>query len=118
LQQVDVFGGDVRLLGGVDVGGHRDFELLGDFPEDAAAFMDAGAAEGIDGRAVRLVERGLEQEMDAGALGDFLERARHFPGEGLGFQGTGTKNEKRDGPAYGNIADVEGFEGHGGDERL
>ena len=111
LQQIDVFGGDVRLLGGVDVGGDGDAEFLGDFAEDAAAFLDAGAAEGVDGGAVGLVEGGFENEMDAGAVGDFLERAGHFPGEGLGFQRAGAEDEKRNGPADGDIADVEGIEG-------
>ena len=86
LQQIDVFGGDVRLLGGVDVGGDGHAEFLGDFTEDPAAFLDAGAAEGVDRGAVGLVERGFEEEMNAGAVGDFLERAGHFPSEGLGFQ--------------------------------
>ncbi len=39
LQQVDVFGGDVGLFGGVDVGGDGDLEFLGDFTEDAATFL-------------------------------------------------------------------------------
>ena len=74
----------------------------------------AGAAEGADGRAVGLVERRFEQEMDAGALGDLLERAGHLPGKGLTFQGAGAENEKRHRAADGHFADVEGFEGHGG----
>ena len=108
-----MLGGDGGLLGGVDVGGDGHAEFLADFTEDAAAFLDAGAAEGVHGGAVGLVEGGLENEMDAGAVGDFLERAGHFPGERLGFEGAGAEDEKRDRPADGNFADVEGVEIHG-----
>ncbi len=45
LEEIDVFGGDVRLFGSMDVGGDGDSEFAGDFPEDPATFFDARAAE-------------------------------------------------------------------------
>ncbi len=51
--------------------------------------------------------------MDASAVGDFLEGSGHLPGEGLGFEGAGAEDEKRDVSADGNIANGEGIEGHG-----
>lgn len=109
-----MLGGDLRLLRRVDVGGDRAFQLLGNFPEDAATLLDARAAEGADRCPVRLVEGGLENERDAGAVCDFLERARHLPGEFLALQRAGAEDEKRGGAANGNMGDLErgkGFHG-------
>ena len=65
--------GDVGLLCGMNVGCDGNIEVLGYFTQDTATFLDAGAAEGVDGRAVSLVKRRLEQEMNAGAPCDFFE---------------------------------------------
>ena len=65
--------GDLSLLCGVDVGGYRNFQFLGDLPENTAALLDAWTAEGIHRSTVRLVEGGLENEGDTGAIRDFLE---------------------------------------------
>jgi hypothetical protein len=107
-------GGDLRLLRGVDVGGDRAFQLLGNFPEDAATFLDARAAEGADRCPVRLVEGGFENEGDAGAICDLLERARHLPGEFLALQRAGAEDEKRDRAADGDVGDLEGGKGFHG----
>jgi len=117
LQEIDVFGCDVRLVSGVDVRGDGDTEFLADFSEDAAAVFHAGTTEGADGGAVCLIEGGFENEVDAGAIGDFLEGASHFPSEGFGLQGAGAEDEKRDGPAYGDAANLKGIEGHGSGEK-
>jgi hypothetical protein len=106
-------GGDVGLFGGVDVGGDREIEFFSDFAEDAAPVFGSGTAESADGCAVGFVERRFEEETNAGAFGDFLEGGGHFPGERLGFQGAWAEDEKRDGAADGDVANVEGFEGHG-----
>ena len=46
------------------------------FLPDRQPLLQAGAAVGLRARAVRLVERGLEDEGEAGALGDLRDRAR------------------------------------------
>ena len=89
LEEINVLGGDVSLLGGVDIGSDGAFQLLGNFAEDAAALFDARAPEGADRGAVRFVKGGFENEGDAGTIGDLLERARHFPCEFLALKRAG-----------------------------
>jgi hypothetical protein len=110
LQEIDVLGGELGLGFVVDVGGDGDAEFFGNFTEDAAAFGRAGAAEGAERRAVGLVETRFENERNAGAIGDFLERGGHFPSEGFAFEGAGAEDEKRGGAADGDVADVEWVE--------
>jgi hypothetical protein len=112
LKEVDVFCGDVRLLRGVNVGGDWHPEFFADFSQNAAAFLDSGTAKRADGCAVRLVERGFKNEMNAGALGDLLEGGGHFPREGFAFKGAGTEDKKGRRSADGDVADVEGIEIH------
>ena len=107
LEEIDVFRSDLRLLGGMDIGGDGDFELLGNFTEDAATFDNPGAAEGIHGRAVGLVERRFENEGDSRAISDFFQRTRHFPGKRLRLKRTRAKDEKGDGSTDGDLGDLE-----------
>jgi hypothetical protein len=56
LEQIDVFGGDFSLVGGVDVSGDGDAEFFGDFAQNAASRDRPRPAKGADGCAVGLVE--------------------------------------------------------------
>ena len=112
LQQIDEFRGDIGLFGGVNVGRDRHAELLANFSKNPAALARSGSAKRTHRCAVGFVEGCFENEMDAGAIGDVLERARHVPGEGLRLERAGTEDEKGHGSADWNMADVEWFECH------
>jgi len=108
LQEVDCFGRDFDFFRGVDVGGDGDAEFLPDLAKNAAAFLHAGATVGIDRSAVGFIVGSLEDEIDADAVGDFLERAGHAPGEVFILETTGTEDEERIAGADGDVVDLEG----------
>ena len=63
--------------------------------EDARAFGDAGAAEGVDGGAVGLVVAGFEDVRDAEVGGDALDGVGHAAGVRLGLDDAGAGDEEQ-----------------------
>ena len=107
LEQVNILGGVFGLLLGVHVGHHRALELLADFGEDTAAFLNARAAEAFHARAVGFVVGGLEDELHAEPGADFLDGGGHFPGKGFVFKRAGPEQEEGFLPADDYVLDVE-----------
>ncbi len=70
LQHVDDLGRRRALRRLVDVGEQRQGELPPDLGEDLQPSTEPGSAKRLAGAAVRLVERGLEDQLQAEALGD------------------------------------------------
>ena len=92
----------------VSTGRPSDFA---DFGEDRQRVFEPDAARGAAGRAVRLVERGLEHEADAASGRDLLQRARDFEGVGADFElaGAGDEGERQigaEGDGAGGAADA------------
>ena len=95
------------LLGGVDVGEDRKAIGLRDGAEDACAFCDAGAAEGVDGGAVRLVVTGFEDVRNLEIGGDALDGVGHAAGVRLGLDDAGAGDEEERAAAERDAAEVE-----------
>jgi hypothetical protein len=111
LHDVDGFGGDAAVFGGVDVGEDGEAVGFGDGAEDACAFDESGAAEAVDGGSVGLVVAGLEDVGDAEVGGDALDGVGHHAGVGLGLDDAGAGDEEELAVADGDVADLEGVVG-------
>ncbi|MNT09538.1 hypothetical protein D3C72_1443250 [compost metagenome] len=70
LQDIDHFSHRVRLGDFVHVGDHRNTEARLHFLENAKAFLQADATEGLDRRTICLVERRFEHIGDVQFAGD------------------------------------------------
>jgi hypothetical protein len=112
LQQIDKLRGDFRLLSGVDVSSDRDAECSGNFSKNTATVHDSGPTKCTDGGAIGFIKRRFEDEMDASAVGDFLDGICHVPGERLRLEGAWAKDEKWHRPADGYATDVEWIKVH------
>ena len=100
----------------MDVGGDRQAGLRANVGEDLQAGGEAGAAEGVDARAVRLVERRLEDELDVEGRGDSLQLFGDVEGGAEVFEDAGAGDpEQRLTDAALIGSDAGGIVGHGGD---
>ena len=113
LHDVDGFGGDAAVFGGVDVGEDGEAGGLGYGAEDACAFDEARAAEAVDGGAVGLVVAGLEDVGDSEVGGGALDGVGHHAGMGFGLDDARAGDEEEPASADGDVADVEGLIGCG-----
>ena len=95
LQNVDELSSDLGLLGGVDVSGDRQIQLLRNLTQNAATFGRARSTEGTDRGAIGFIERCLKDKRGVRAGGDFFQCPGQFPSKGLGLQCAGAENEKR-----------------------
>ena len=77
LKQVDHARHGLGLVGNVEVGGQQYAGLGLDAREHAQSLVQARAPCGVDGRAIGLVERRLEDERQPGPPRDLNERVRH-----------------------------------------
>lgn len=109
LEDVDGLGDAGAVLGGMDVGEDGEAVGLRDGLEDAGAFLDAGAAEAVDGGSVGLVVAGLEDVGDVEVGGDALDGVGHGAGVLLGLDDAGAGDEEESAAAYGDVADFKGM---------
>ncbi len=77
LEDVEDLGGRRGLRGLVNVGEERQAGLALHFIEDPQPLVEAGAAEGCDRGAVRLVEGGFEDELDPELVAEREEALGH-----------------------------------------
>ena len=76
------------------VGEHRQTRRLGDRPQDACAFTQAGPAKAVDRCAVGLVVAGLEDVRDGEVGGDALDGLGDRSGVLLAFDHAGAGDEE------------------------
>jgi hypothetical protein len=91
LQHVHHLRGGLDVVRRVHVGQHRHAHRLANLCQEREPRLAAWATEGLAGAAVRLVERGLEDERHTQARADVLERARRVEHQiaALGNAGAG-----------------------------
>ena len=119
LENIDGVSGLRRLIGFMDVGGDRDGKLFADGGEDLEALVNIPpspeATMGAGGRAIGLVEGGLEDIRNDGASAELaaglLDRAGDREAEVEGFNHARARNKKELGPG------VESELGFGGTDR-
>ena len=104
--------GDRDLFRGVDIGGDGQTEVAADRGENAATFLEAGAAEGGSRRAVGFVVGGLEDERDTEAARDGENPRGGTAGRPFTFEDARTEDEEEFFPAHGDISDFKGFGPH------
>ena len=97
MQHVDRLGGERALVGLVHVGQRRQAKALADLGEDRQRRLEADAALAGPGGAVRLVERGLEDQADLQPRRDLLQRRGDLERMGAAFElaGTGDQGERQ-----------------------
>jgi len=107
LHDVDGFGGDAGVFGGVDVRKDGEASGVGYGAKDSRAFDQARAAETMDGGSVGFVVAGLEDVGDAEVGGDALDGVGHHTGVGFGLDDAGAGDEEEFAASDRDIADFE-----------
>src|SRR2546423_13510277 len=77
------------------IGKNRQANLLADLAKNIQAFPNSRPAKRLDRRAIRLVERRLENERNAAGGRDLLQFRRHEQDMVTAFDDTGSGNEKQ-----------------------
>ena len=77
------------------VGEYRHADLPAHFAKDAQTFFQSRPTKAFAGRTIRLVEAGLEDEMDTEPAGDLLQLARHIQLQLFGLDHAGAGNQKQ-----------------------
>ena len=95
LEDVADLRGGADLLGIMNVGEQRQAGLCTDLLQDAQAVVEAGAAEGGVGAAVRLVERALEDDQQAEPVGDRAEAFGDAEHQRFGFDHAGARDHEQ-----------------------
>eukprot|EP01137_Pigoraptor_chileana_P021379 Opistho-2@84989 len=93
LQDVDSLGDFGALIRQVDIGENRQAGGLADLVEDIERGVEAETAGRIDRRAVRLVERGLVDDLRAEPVADLAEGGGHFEGMRAALELAGAGDE-------------------------
>ena len=79
----------------MNVGKDRDSKFFTNFAEDPEAFLHAETAESFDGRTIRLIVGGFEDEGYVVSGGDLLELRRHEECVIPAFDNAGTGDEEQ-----------------------
>ena len=93
LQDIDDLFEGGALGGVVDVGQHRNAQAVPDLGEHRPGALQAEAAGAVDAGPVGLVERGLEDQPDIEALGQFFEFLGRVQGMVAAFHDARTGNQ-------------------------
>ena len=102
LEHVHGLGGSGTLLGGVNVGQHRDVAALAHFGQDRQRPLQAQATFAAQAGAVGLVEAGLVDQANSELVRDFLDRLRHFKRVLAQFERAGPRDQG-EGPIIGDV---------------